>query len=114
MASADAARQAIWLRLFLDDLQLGLGSKPFPILNDNAGTIALSKNPVHHEKSKHIGLRHHFLRERVEEKLISLSHVPPANNLADLLTKPLSRDLFDNLRSLIGMSQRLNHGGVSK
>jgi len=50
-----AARQAIWLRLLLDDLQLGLGNKPFPIMNDNAGTIALSKNPVHHERSKHIG-----------------------------------------------------------
>jgi len=43
MASADAARQAIWLRLLLDDLQLGLGNKPLPIMNDNAGTIALSK-----------------------------------------------------------------------
>jgi len=43
MASADAARQAIWLRLLLDGLQLGLGNKPFPIMNDNAGTIALSK-----------------------------------------------------------------------
>ncbi len=56
MAPADA----------LDDLQLGLGETPFPILNDNAGIIALPKNPVHHERSKHIGLRHHLLRERVD------------------------------------------------
>jgi len=72
------------LRLLLDDLQLGLGNKPFPIMNDNAGTIALSKNPVHHERSKHIGLRHHFHRERVEDNTISLSHVPSADNIADL------------------------------
>jgi hypothetical protein len=58
-------------------------------MNDNAGTIALSKNPVHHERSKHIGLRHHFLRERVEDNTISLSHVPSADNIADLLTKGL-------------------------
>jgi len=101
MASADAARQAIWLRLLLDDLQLGLGNKPFPIMNDNAGTIALSKNPVHHERSKHIGLRHHFLRERVEDNTISLSHVPSADNIADLLTKGLPRELFDRLRDLL-------------
>jgi len=39
MASADAARQAIWLRLLLDDLQLGLGNKPFPIMNDDPNTL---------------------------------------------------------------------------
>jgi len=113
MASADAARQAIWLRLLLDDLQLGLGNKPFPIMNDNAGTIALSKNPVHHERSKHIGLRHHFLRERVEDDTISLSQVPSADNIADLLTKGLPRELFDRLRDLLGVTARSDRVGVS-
>jgi len=41
----------------------------------------------HHERSKHIGLRHRFLRERVEDNTISLSHVPSADNIADLLVK---------------------------
>jgi len=108
-----AARQAIWLRLLLDDLQLGLGNKPFPIMNDNAGTIALSKNPVHHERSKHIGLRHHFLRERVEDNTISLSHVPSADNIADLLTKGLPRELFDRLRDLLGVTARSDRVGLS-
>jgi len=97
----------------LDDLQLGLGNKPFPIMNDDAGTIALSKNPVHHERSKHIGLRHHFLRERVEDKTISLSHVPSADNSADLLTKGLPRELFDRLRDLLGVTARSDRVGVS-
>ena len=112
MASADAARQAIWLRLLLDDLQLGLGDKPFPIMNDNAGTI-VSRNPVHHERSKHIGLRHHFLRERVEDNTISLSQVPSADNIADLLTKGLPRELFDRLRDLLGVTARSDRVGVS-
>jgi len=97
----------------LDDLQLGLGNKPFPIMNDDAGTIALSKNPVNHERSKHIGLRHHFLRERVEDKTISLSHVPSADNSADLLTKGLPRELFDRLRDLLGVTARSDRVGVS-
>lgn len=46
LASADAARQATWFRLLLDNLGFGLGNKPLPLLNDNAGTVALSKNPV--------------------------------------------------------------------
>ena len=95
MASADAARQAIWLRLLLDNLGLGLKGKPFPILNDNAGTIALSKNPVYHKQSKHIGLRHHFLCEQVDKGTITLSHVSSAENIADCLTKALPRDTFD-------------------
>jgi hypothetical protein len=89
MASADAARQAIWLQQLLEDLQLGLGKDPFPIYNHNTDTVALSKNPVYHERSKHIGLQHHYLRERVEDGTISLLHIPSVNNIADLFTKPL-------------------------
>ena len=74
-----------------------------PILNDNQGAIALSKNPVHHERSKHIALRHHFLREKVEDKSITLSHVPSADNIADLLTKALPGPTFDRLRGLLGL-----------
>jgi hypothetical protein len=68
MASADATRQAIWLRQLVDDLQMGLkDGEAISILNDNTGAIAISKNPAHHNRSKHIALRHHFLREQVTE-----------------------------------------------
>ena len=53
MAAADATRQAIWLRRLLDELKLGLVSDPLPILNDDMGTIAISKHPVHHERTQH-------------------------------------------------------------
>jgi hypothetical protein len=108
MASADATRQAIWLRQLLDDLQMGLkDGEAVSILNDNAGAIALSKNPVHHNRSKHIALRHHFLREQVTEGMVDLAHIPSVDNLADLLTKPLPRDTFDRLRGRIGLSPRM-------
>jgi len=75
MAAADATRQAIWLRRLLDDLKLGLGADPHPILNDNMGTLAISKNPVHHERTKHIGMRHHFIREKIEDNTVSRSWI---------------------------------------
>nr|ODN85437.1 hypothetical protein L203_05053 [Cryptococcus depauperatus CBS 7841] len=50
MASADATRQAVWLRRLLDDFKLGLGNEPLPLMNDNAGTIVLAENPVNHDK----------------------------------------------------------------
>ena len=77
------------------------------ILNDNAGAIALSKNPVHHNRSKHIALRHHFLREQVTKGMVDLAHVPSVDNLADMLTKLLPRDTFDRLRGRIGLFPRM-------
>jgi len=59
----------------------------------------LSKNPVNHEKTKHIHIRYHFLRENVVEfKTISLVHIASENNLADLLTKYIPKDKFIQLR----------------
>jgi hypothetical protein len=87
MASADATRQAIWLKLLLSDLGLDHPT-PVPILNDNQGAIALSKNPVHHKQ--HIALRHHFLRKKVEDKSITLDHVPSADNISLCLNQPLN------------------------
>ena len=105
MASSEATRQAIWLRQLLSDLQLPL-EQPLPILNDNNGAIALSKNPVNHDKSKHIDMRHKFVREKVEDNTVTLSHVPSAENMADLLTKSLPAETFNRLRDLLGVQQR--------
>ena len=116
MASADAAKQAVWLRRLLEDVGLGLGSSPLQLLNKNAGAIAQSRNPVNHERSKHIDMRHHFIREKVADKTISLEHVPSVGNLADLLTKGLPTETFTQLCDLLGMekveTQKLDQGGV--
>ena len=111
MASADAARQAVWLRQLLTDLGLPL-SGALPILNDNVGAIQLSKNPVHHDRSKHISLRHHFLREQAAAGSIELSHVSSDANLADVLTKPLAREPFERLRSQLGLQVLPRQGGL--
>jgi len=81
MASADATRQAVWLRLLLKDFGHGLDG-PLSIFNDNNAAILLSKNPVNHDRSKHIDIRHHFLRDKVSDNTVELSHVPTEDNLA--------------------------------
>ena len=105
MASADATRQAIWLQLLLADLDHKL-KHPLPILNDNNAAILLSKNPVHHDRSKHIDMRYHFLRDKVLDNTVELSHVPSADNLADILTKPLCAPTFTELRERMGVTSR--------
>jgi hypothetical protein len=67
---------------------------------------------VSHERFQHIGLRHHFLREKVEEKVISLDHVRSAENPADLLTKSPPRETFDRLQDMLGMTERPDQVGV--
>jgi hypothetical protein len=105
MALADATRQTTWLQLLLGNLQIAF-NVPVSILNDNNGCIALSKNPVYHERSKHIAMRHHFLREKkVEDSTVKHDFVLSANNLADILTKGLPQPSFDQLKEGMGFDK---------
>ncbi|GJV94650.1 hypothetical protein Tco_1546227 [Tanacetum coccineum] len=63
-----------------------------------SGAIDLSKNPVLHSRTKHIEIRHHFLRDNVQKGNISIEKVSFEDNIADLLTKPLKQELFNLLR----------------
>ena len=109
MASADAAKQNTWLQQLLTDLGLDI-TDPTTLLSDNMGAILLSKNPVHHERSKHISLRHHYLREQVDDNSIQLQHVASKDNQADILTKILPKDQFNTLRDSIGLETVPLHG----
>ena len=111
MASSDATRQAIFLRRLLNGLHL-LPPGPTTIFNDNMGAVALSKNPVDHNRAKHINLRVHFLREHIKSGTVSLVHVPTADNTADAFTKPLPAPAFLKNRDGMGLVPRPEHGGV--
>ena len=70
---------------------------------DNLSAINISKNPVLHSRTKHIDIRHHFSRELVEEKVISMEHVATERQLADILTKALDANQFEKLRGDLGV-----------
>ena len=73
---------------------------------DNKSAIELAKNPVNHERSKHIDVRFHFIREHVKEGSVELRHVASKDQAADIFTKPLSREVFERGRKMIGMLDR--------
>ena len=70
---------------------------------DNQAAISLCKNPVHHERSKHIDTRFHHIRECIEYGMIEVQHVNTNDQLADILTKSLGRQKFIEMRKKVGV-----------
>ena len=100
MALAQAGQQAVWMISFMNEI--GLPQKlPTTLYGDNMSSIALTLNHKGHSRAKHIDVRHHYIRERVEEGDIKVAHIPSTENLADILTKPLPRVIHQRIvRSL--------------
>ena len=75
---------------------------PVVIYCDNISAIKVSKNPLIHAKTKHIGINYHFLRELVQDKEVRLEYVNTKEQIADIFTKPLPKDAFLYLRGKLG------------
>jgi hypothetical protein len=103
MAVATAARECTWLQHLLQELELPFEiTFPTVIFEDNMGAISLAKNPVGHSRNKHIEVRHHFIREKVQALHILLEYLNTKEMEADILTKTgIPKDLFLYLRDKI-------------
>ena len=73
------------------------------LMVDNQSAITLIKNPVHHNKTKHIDTRYHFIRQCVEDKKIEILFIRTEDQLADIFTKALGRLKFQEMRGRIGV-----------
>lgn len=105
VAATTAATQGIWLARLLGELH-GREAGAVELMVDSKSALALAKNPVFHERSKHIDLRYHFIiRDCLEDGSISTSYISTSDQLADILTKSLGRVKFQELRAKIGMVQ---------
>jgi len=102
IAGAAATCQGVWLRLLLEDV-LGVEVPPPQLKMDNQSAIALSKNPILHDQSKHIDTKFHYIRECVDGGAVRLAFVSTQGQLADIMTKALWRSKFQELRELIGV-----------
>ena len=88
IAASEATKDTIWLRNLLGELGL-IQDRPTTVYVDNQAAIRLAGNPSTHSRSKHIDIRHHIIRERVEMRDIDISYIETAKQRADVLTKPL-------------------------
>lgn len=90
MAVSDSCREALFLQTFVREC-LGLNCE-IKIFNDNQSAQKICKNTVCHSRTKHIDIRHHFVRDLISKKIIELCYVPTESMIADVLTKPLTKD----------------------
>ena len=104
MATSWSVRHAIWFKNLLSKLEIIQGEKGL-IRVDNRSAIELAKNPVNHERSRHIDVRFHFIREKVKKGSIELEHVGSKEQIADIFTKLLPITSFQELRKLLGMKE---------
>ena len=115
MALSEATQEAVWLKAFMRELGEDAGYGALKVYEDNQGAIALAKNPEFHKRTKHIDIRYHFVREKVEDGQVVLECCPTQEMLADLMTKPIAAAQFDALRTKLGIQVAIeSSGGVGK
>ncbi|KAK2989348.1 hypothetical protein RJ640_013529 [Escallonia rubra] len=101
VAAGSCCAQVLWMRQTLQDF--GVSINHIHIMCDSSSAIDISKNHVQHSCTKHIDIRHHFLRDNVQKGLIELKKVGSEDQLADIFTKPLTESSFCSLRRRLGM-----------
>ena len=108
IAQAMYAMQGQWTaQVFLDlgmSEYIGKNGTTVDMRGDNQGALALVKNPHLHERSKHIDVCYHYIRDLAEKKRLEIKYVPTAEMPADGLTKPLARIAFERFRSQLGVA----------
>ncbi|SGY11597.1 BQ5605_C095g13085 [Microbotryum silenes-dioicae] len=102
LAASAAAKEAMWLRRLATDLELEQ-PKATLIWEDNQAVIAIALNPAHHGRTKHYNVHHFYIRERVTAGDIRIKYCKTGAMTADILTKPLARNLFELHREGMGM-----------
>ncbi|KAI5323716.1 hypothetical protein L3X38_032788 [Prunus dulcis] len=112
VSAAEATSQAIWLKFVLEDFGEEQTTAT-TVFCDNTSAIAMSKNPVFHQRSKHIRKKFHFIRDAIQNGEIDLVYCKGEEQIADIFTKALPKDRFSYLRSLLGVkSARTLEGSV--
>jgi hypothetical protein len=106
VAAGQCCAQLLWMTQTLRDF--GYNLSKVPLLCDNESAIHMADNPVEHSRTKHIDIRHHFLRDHQQKGDIEVYHISTENQQADIFTKPLDEKTFCRLRSELNVLDSCN------
>lgn len=111
-ALSDCMQEGLYLQQLLADM--GFPQKMTIIHCDNQACIDLSRNPVHHQRTKHIDIKHHYIRDHIEKHHFDLKYIHTSENPADLFTKSLNKVKFAKFKSMILGFQVMQDGHSTK
>lgn len=94
--------EGMWIKRLMNELRLE-SPESFKMYSDSQAAISIAKNPVHHDRTKHVEIDRHFISEKVNSKIIELNYIPTKKQIADILTKALPRTSFEEFKSKLGL-----------
>ena len=100
--TAQGLCELLWLKIILDDLRIKWDGPMKPYC-DNKSAINIAHNPIQHNKTNHIEIDRHFIKEKLEEGVVRMSYVPSEHQLANIITKGLNSSMFHDLVLKLGM-----------
>ena len=103
VVASNAAKEDLWLGWLVCTFRQAKSNSAPVVYNDNYGVVALSKNPVHPNASKHINIRYHFIQHCVTSGKLGLEKISTVNNISYGITKYLASDRFRSLLALDGL-----------
>lgn len=103
VALSQATSEGCWIRSILLDLNVIDSGVPIHMYCDNQSAIKVAKNPENHKRLKHVDIRWHFVRDKVANGILKLSHISGNEQTADIFTKPLNKQLFVKFRNNLNL-----------
>eukprot|EP00253_Pinus_taeda_P011778 PITA_11778 len=106
----EASKEALWLRQILSEFGFQK-QHPTTLWCDNQSAIQLCKDPVQHQRSKHIELHMHFIRKLIHDHVLEVQYCSTDDQVADIFTKALTEEKFTKLRFMVGVQEVFTKGG---
>ena len=101
-AAALGICEVLWIKRLLEDLKIQV-PQPLKLYCDNKSAIAIAHNPVLHDRTKHVEIDKHFIKEKLENGQICMPYLPTSEQIADCLTKGLPKNQFEKLVCKLGL-----------
>jgi hypothetical protein len=114
VALSELTKDMVWIRRLLESLGAKVRHPTTLMCDSKAAMVVAGQHGQYHSRSKHIGIKFHFIRDQIEGKIVQVQYVNTKDNVADIFTKGLPKEQHNRLRGLLGVCERpvLQSGSV--